>query len=75
MSVRALIEVVDTLIDVEQRERKDEPETLSKVYQKKHLLEQITRIMKESSKIEVLYKRWTVAEAARNIQLFDNKID
>lgn len=30
--------------------------------------------MKESSKIEVLYKKWTVADAVRNIQLFDSSI-
>lgn len=75
VSIRALLEVVDRLIEVEKKERSNEPETMSKIYQKKHLFDEVTKIMKESSKIEVLYKKYTVADAVRNIQLFDSSIN
>lgn len=38
VSIRALLAVIDKLIEVEKEEREGEPETMSKIYQKKHLL-------------------------------------
>lgn len=73
--MKKLLEEITKLVEEEKSASPDEPETLSKIYQKNYLIKEVDGVVRECKKIQVLLENSSANTVVKRILLLDPTLD
>jgi hypothetical protein len=74
MTLKKLIQEITKLVEQDKVRNPEEPETLSKIYQKNYLIKEVDSVIKECKKIQVLIKSNNMSTMVKRIMLLGPNI-